>query len=196
MLTLFVQPPKSMRAKTSNFFNKVFGGNSSIREKGVRPLPLDSRSSDTYIYVVGNLLPRRPPILQPLELLNLHRISIVRLTARPCTSGGIPVPAAARLVSKTIPTALRRNKEALPARHRRANVERLRRGRLCRCDRRLGLYGGRFEPAQSGRGAHTAVAVPAYASAVARTLTFYLYPRYTSAVSEAAPRLAVRAAKS
>jgi hypothetical protein len=36
IFTRFTQPPKSMRAKTSNFFTKVFGVSGSVREKGVR----------------------------------------------------------------------------------------------------------------------------------------------------------------
>src|SRR5258706_3729276 len=106
--------------------------------------------------VVGTLyLPCRSPILQPLEPLGLHRISVICLTTRSCASGGIPVPATNCLV----PTAPGRNKEAFPSHrqschHRpghyhRTHIERLRRRRLCRCDRWHELHGSHFEPTQS-----------------------------------------------
>ena len=47
ILIHFTQPPKSMRSKTSNFFTKVFGGNGSVREKGVRP------SSSRFSFLLG-----------------------------------------------------------------------------------------------------------------------------------------------
>ena len=94
--------------------------------KAYAPLPFLFLPSGTHnICVVRtlHLLPCRLPILQPFELLSLHRISVVRLTARPCAPGGIPISTTACLIPESIPTTSGGYEEALLAYHRCAHIE-------------------------------------------------------------------------